>query len=121
MKRSCCLPLAVALAAVLAACSDVTFEGGGPLTIKLIADRTTASVGQNVTFDFDATGSILDGVVVDYGDGVADTMYTSGAMSAHGQFLHAYSAAGTYNAVATVFDAVQGQDSATVAIRITGG
>lgn len=121
MKRRWCLPLAVALAAALAACSNVTFSGGGPLSIKLITDRTTAKVGQNVAFDFDASGSVLDGVVVAYGDGVADTLFASGAMSAHGQFLHPYTAVGTYTAVATVYDAVQGQDSAKVAIQVTGG
>ncbi len=39
---------AAALAAVVGAvaCSDITFEGGGPITLTLTADRTTAAKGQ---------------------------------------------------------------------------
>ena len=105
---------------VVGACSDVTFEGGGPVSITLISDRTTAKTGQNITFDFDATGSILDGVIIEYGDGVDDTIYTSGAMTAHGQFLHPYGSAGTFVAVGTAYDAVQGQAMDTVVVQITG-
>lgn len=103
------------------ACSDVTVEGGGPVSITLISDRTTATTGQNITFDFDATGTILDGVIVTYGDGLADTVYASGAMGAHGQFLHAYESAGTFAAVGTAYDAIRGQASDTVVVQITGG
>jgi hypothetical protein len=103
------------------ACSEVSFEGGGPVSITLISDRTTATTGQNIAFDVEARGSILDGVIIDFGDGVADTMYTSGAMGAHGQFLHAYESAGTFAAVGTAYDAVRGQASDTVVVQITGG
>ncbi len=112
--------LTVALAAS-AGCSDVTFEGGSPVTISLSADRATASVGENVLFVYDARGSILDGVTVAYGDGVADTAYTSGALSARGEFLHAYGLSGSFTAVGVVYDAVQGSDTATVVIQVTEG
>jgi len=109
---------AVALGAT--ACSEATFEGGAPVRIDLTADRTSAKVGQNITFTFNAYGSILDGVIVAYGDGIADTLYTAGAMSARGQFLHAYENAGTFTAVGTVWDGRQGPASDTLVIQITG-
>jgi hypothetical protein len=121
MSRRATAWAAIALAVAAAACSEVTFEGGGPVSITLNADKTTAKVGQNVLFSFDAVGSILDGVTLDYGDAVADTMYTLGSVTAHGQFLHAYTAAGTYRAIGTAWDARQGPASDTVVIQITGG
>ena len=121
MKKSASVWAAIIAMVAAGACSEVTFEGGGPVKITLISDRTTAKTGQNIAFDFDATGSILDGVIIVYGDGLADTIYTSGAMSAHGQFLHAYQATGTFAAVGTAYDAIRGQAEDTVVVRITGG
>ena len=121
MKKSAVVWTAIIAMVAAGACSEVTFEGGGPLSITLISDRTTAKTGQNIAFDFDATGAILDGVIIDFGDGVADTIYTSGAMGAHGQFLHAYASPGTFAAVGTVYDAVRGQAVDTVVVQITSG
>ena len=74
MKKTAVVWTAV-IAMAAGACSEVSFEGGGPVSITLISDRTTATTGQNIAFDVEARGSILDGVIVDFGDGVADTMY----------------------------------------------
>jgi hypothetical protein len=121
VKKRAAVWTAIGAMVVAGACSSMTFEGGAPLSITLVSDRTAAATGQNIAFDFDAKGSILDGVIVTYGDGLADTLYTSGAMSAHGQFLHPYAAAGTFAAVGTAYDAVQGQAADTVIVTITGG
>ena len=121
MKRNAAVWSAIIAVVVAGACSEVTFEGGGPVSITLISDRATATTGQSIAFDFDAHGSILDGVIITYGDGLADTIYTSGSMTAHGQFLHAYESAGTFAAVGTAYDAVQGQAMDTVVVQITGG
>lgn len=121
MRRRVGVWVAAVALVVMGACREVTFEGGAPVSITLVSDRTTASIGQNITFDFDATGSILDGVIVTYGDGVADTVFTLGAMTAHGQFLYAYAAAGTFTAVGTAHDAIQGPATDTVIVQITGG
>lgn len=113
-----------AIAAVVAgagACSNVTFEGGGPVSIELTADRTTAKTGQDVNFLADAVGAILDGIVLAYGDGEADTLFTSGSQTAHGRFVHAYEATGTFSVVGTVYDGRQGPASDTVVIQVTGG
>jgi hypothetical protein len=115
----------IALAAVVVmaagACTDTTFAEGGPVSIELSADRTTARTGENVTFTFDAKGGVLSGIVVEYGDGKADTMSTSGAQTAQGRFIHAYAAAGTFTAVGTAIDARQGSATDQVVIQVTGG
>ena len=121
MKKTAVVWVAILAMAAAGACSDVSFEGGGPVLVTLISDRTTATTGQNIAFDVEARGSILDGVIIDYGDGVADTMYTLGAMRASRQFLHAYESAGTFAAVGTAYDAIRGQASDTVVVQITGG
>ena len=110
--------LVAALGAV--ACSEITFEGGGPITLTLTADRTTAAKGQDVTFTYDVTGELIEGVTLDFGDGDVDTTFTLSAQSASGRFVHAYSAAGTFTAVGVAHDSRQGPDSARVVIQVTG-
>lgn len=114
---------AAALAAAVwaAACSSITFEGGGPVSLTLTADRTTVAKGQDVTFTYDAVGQLLEGVTLDYGDGDVDTVFTLNAQAASGRFVHAYSAAGTFTAVGVAHDSYQGPDSARVVIQVTGG
>ena len=111
----------VALAVGATACSDLTFEGGGPVSITLTATPTTVATGTDVTFTYDIAGEFLDGVTLDYGDGAADTAYAQGAQSAHGKFVHAYDASGSFTAIGVVYDGRQGPDSATVVIQVTGG
>lgn len=120
MKRIARAVAAVVLAATLGACTDVAFEGGGPLTFDLTADRATARTGQDVTFSFTAKGTALDGIIVDFGDGKADTLQTANATTASGRFVHAYATVGTFTAVGTVWDAQQGPATDQVVIQITG-
>lgn len=86
----------VASVVALLACSEVTVEGGGPLTFSLTADQTTGSVGTELTFRYQAGGTALDGIVVEYGDGTADSVAAFGAQTASGFVTHAFAAAGTY-------------------------
>jgi len=115
------LALALLTVAASAACSDVTFEGGGPLTLTLTADRTSASVDQAVTFDFEVVGSVLVGVIITYGDGDSDTTDTFGAQTANGRFIHAFAEGGSFTVVGTVFDNVQGSAADTVVVQVGGG
>lgn len=102
------------------ACSEVTFEGGGPLSFTLTADRTTAAPGDSITFSYNAVGSIIAGVVMDYGDGTADSLNTSGAQTASGRFVHAFSSAGSYTVVGTLIDNLQGPASDQVVVQVGG-
>lgn len=113
--------MALAVAVGAAACNEITFEGGGPISLTLAVDKTTAAKGQDVTFTYAATGELIEGVTLDFGDGVADTAFTLGAQSASGRFVHAYSAAGTFRAVGVAYDSRQGPDSVQVVIQVTEG
>jgi len=102
------------------ACSDVTFEGGGPVTIQLSADRTSVPAGGSVTFTFEATGTYLNGVVVDYGDGVVDSVSTLGAQTAAGSVSHSFGLPGSYTVVGRAEDGVTGTATAEVVIQVGG-
>jgi len=106
------------LLATLAACSDVTVTGGGPTTLSLTADRTSAVTNEDVTFLYDAAGTSLIRVVLAYGDGTADTVDAFGAVTASGQRSHAYAVSGTYQVEGTAEDAVGGAAADTVTVRI---
>ena len=107
-------------ALVLGGCSEITFEGGGPVTITITPDRTTVPVGGAVTFDVSAKGSILIGVVMTYGDGSSDSLEMAGAQTASGRFVHAFDTPGTYTVVGSLLDSVQGTVTAEVQVVVSG-
>lgn len=114
------LLLAVVALAGLAACSDITFVGGGPVTIKLTANKTAVPAGGSVTFAYDVKGTYIEGVVIEYGDGAADTVYTVGSQTASGTFGHAFELPGSYTVVATAEDSATGVATAEVLITVGG-
>jgi hypothetical protein len=81
----------------LAACLDDSITGTRPLAFSMTASTQTASVGQDITFSYEATGTALQWVVVDYGDGLADTVFTSSnVVEASGTLTHAYDLTGDF-------------------------
>src|SRR5690606_33941274 len=64
MKRS----ILVAAAVVLAACGDFSTTIR-ETDLQLRADRTTAPVGGDIEFRYEAQGRQLNRLVIDYGDG----------------------------------------------------
>jgi hypothetical protein len=109
------------LGAALAACSEVTFSGGEPVSLEIAVDKATAAIGEDVAVSVDARGTSLNGVVVEYGDGVADSLSAFGAVSAQTTFVHRYQEVGTYVVRGRAEDGPTGtaRDSATVVV--TGG
>jgi len=102
------------------ACSSITFEGGRPVTIQLSADRTDVPGGGSVTFTYDVKGTFLSGVVIEYGDGAADTVLTQGAQSASGVVSHAFQLPGSYTVTGRAEDSSTGTATAEVVILVTG-
>lgn len=87
----------LAAAVVLAACLDDDITGTRPLTFNLTASTAAAVVGQDITFDYQATGTALYWVVLDYGDGLADTIRAgNNVVEAAGTLTHAYEIAGDF-------------------------
>ena len=114
------LLLAVFVLAGLAACSDITFVGGGPVTIKLTANKTAVPAGGSVTFAYEVKGTYLEGVIIDYDDGAADTVFTVGSQTASGTFGHAFELPGEYTVIATADDSSTGTATAQVVITVGG-
>ena len=100
-----------------AACDDATLDPL-PLVVSIEPSRATAAPGDTISFLVSAQGGSLVGVAMVFGDGGGDQRATGGARTAQVTFPHAYSVAGVYQASATVTDAVAGDKSASVQVRI---
>ena len=100
-----------------AACTPATLEPN-PLDVGIEVNRTTAAMGDTLSFVVSAQGGALVGVEIDYGDNVLDQYGTSGARTARVTFKHAYSQPGTYTVKAVATDAAAGQKQATIEVRV---
>ena len=95
MKKLCVLAATVAAATV--ACLDDSITGTRPLDFSLTADVATATVGQDVTFLYDAQGTGLRLVRIDWGDGMADSAtFSAATVEGAGDFMHSFGLAGTF-------------------------
>lgn len=88
----------VALATVVTAgCLDDSITGSRPLTMAITVEPETASVNETVTARYTATGTGIYGIVMDWGDGVVDSIQLSGTVvNASGPIEHDYLVAGDY-------------------------
>lgn len=100
-----------------AACDDATVDPL-PLIVSIEPSRATAAPGDTIGFVVSAQGGSLLGVVMAFGDSTGDQLATGGARTARVTFRHAYSAVGVYQASATVTDALAGEKSASVEVRV---
>ena len=92
--------LFVALLLAVSGCLDDNITGTRPLTFSFSASPTTASVGQTITFSYEGTGTFIQGVIVEYGDGAIDSVFTPGSVVEVGGVLdHKYEATGTFQAL----------------------
>lgn len=89
-----------------------------PLQVTLEASRTTATVGQIISFVVTAQGGNLLGVTLDYGNNTADQRSMGGARTARVTFEHSYGAAGSYTVRATVIDVEAGAADAEVSVLV---
>lgn len=112
------------VAVSLGACSDLSVEGGGPLELDVSVDSTVVATGQRVRFDYAAVGTYLSGIVLQYGDGTADTVYAYGSQNSSGSLVHEWSVAGEYVVQGTAYDGSQGTASSapiTMQVNDAGG
>ncbi len=93
-----------AMLALLAAgaCLEEDVTGVRTADIDLVVAQTTVSTGEVVNVTFEAQGTGIARIVIDWGDGQSDTTTFSGPVEAAGDRTHAYAAAGTYILVGTV-------------------
>ena len=112
-------PLLLAILLV-AACTTLDIEAL-PTAITLSVNRTSAPVGQPFEFTYEATGTFLAGVILDYGDGAVDTIRAPGAQRMSGRPQHSFSAAGSFVVTATAVEASDSTASDTETVEVTGG
>jgi hypothetical protein len=118
MTRRLRASLILAAVALGAGCLDDSITGTRPLDVRVTVSPASAAVGETVTASFDATGTGLQGVILDWGDGVLDSLVLSGFAVEAGQDLdHAYSTAGSYTIAARAEDQT-GARTATTAVQI---
>lgn len=103
MRTKLFFGLALAGWAAATACLDDSITGTRPLSIDITVTPATATVDEVVTVRYVVTGTGLAGVIVDWGDGVVDSVpFIGSAVEAEGPVEHQYTAAGTYGILGTV-------------------
>jgi hypothetical protein len=82
-------------------CSSSSADFGGPLSITLTVDRTSGrATVDEFAFHYEASGTELLGVVLDFGDGQVDSLSAQGASRAGAIRIHVYELAGMFSATA---------------------
>ena len=100
-------------------CSTSTADVGKALSIELSVDRTSGVAGVDVfTFRYEASGQDLLGVVLEFGDGQADSLATLGSTTAGATRPHTYVDPGSYSAIARVLEAFGQLLADTVMVRV---
>ncbi len=113
------LLLAGTLLAVVTACSSSSTDAGGPLSITLTVDKTTGVAAVDTfSFHYEATGTDILGVVLEFGDGQADSLSALGAARAGATRTHVYGSAGVFSASARVLEAFGAVRADTVVVEI---
>ncbi len=113
------LVAAAALAvAGTAACSSSSLEIGSELSLELDAPASVP-LADSLVIQYDARGRSLLGLVVEYGDGTADSVAFVGSQSAGGRLAHKYSESGEYRVTGRVQDGVEGTTMADVTVSVT--
>ena len=101
-----------------AGCQEVADEGR-PTALVLSSDRATAAVAEPIDFRYEGQGRSLAGLIVEYGDGSADSVAAHGAQTASGTLTHAFPEAGGFEVTAALLDFAGDTARDTVAVVIT--
>jgi hypothetical protein len=90
--------------------------------MELTVDASTKAVGEDFSFSYDARGTALNRVVVQYGDGNEDSDSTFfGAFQSSemaGVMVHAYDSTGTFTVVGWVEDLAVGSDTVQLTVTV---
>ena len=116
--RTRCAVAALALAGA-GGCQEVA-DQGRPTAVELSSDRATAVVGEPIDFRYAAQGQNIARLIVEYGDGSADSVAGFGAQTASGTLTHAFDVPGGFDVTAALMDFTGDSASDTVVVVITG-
>lgn len=88
---------------VASGCLDDSITGTRPVSLIILVDVQSAAVGESVTVAYDAAGTGIASVVVDWGDGESTPIeFQNRPVEATGAVEHAYLEAGSYTITGTV-------------------
>ena len=122
ISRSRGLFLVGALLAGGMGCSSSSTDVGEPLSITLTVDRTTGLAAVDTfSFHYEATGTDILGVVLEFGDGQEDSLSALGAARAGATRNHVYGSAGVFSASARVLEALGALRADTVVVEVNQG
>jgi hypothetical protein len=99
-------------------CQKGFVEMGKPLAIRVTVDRAEGQVGQELTFVVEATGTQLQQVSIQFGDGGEESLSATGADSATMTVTHSYGSAGTFQVTATAVQISGESASDHIEVRI---
>lgn len=100
------------------ACLDNSITGTRPVTISLDVSPETVMVGEEVTAFYQVTGTGILGVIVNWGDGLFDSVsYSGAAVEAAEPVIHTYADTGSFDIVGTI-EAQNGVLSATAGVVV---
>ena len=93
-----------------------------PTDMNLTVDASTKAVGEDFSFTYDAKGTALNRVVVEFGDGNQESdstffgVFQSSEMA--GVIVHAYDSTGTFTVVGWVEDLAVGADTVQLTVTV---
>ncbi|MDA0329218.1 MAG: hypothetical protein O2958_09445 [Gemmatimonadetes bacterium] len=118
MRRTRIFALLLVAGTGAVACLDDSITGTRPLSMAVTANPQIALVDEVVIVSYQATGTGLLGIIMNWGDGVVDSLTFNGlAVEASGNFEHAYPVAGSFDIVGTA-EAQNGTVSDSTAVQI---
>lgn len=108
--------LLAALGLASSGCLDDSITGTRTLGVELTTTAAAVDTGETLTATVAAMGTGLQGLIVDWGDGVVDSLELTGlAVTVESDFDHDYAAVGAYSVIATAVDQTGSvSDSTTV-------
>ena len=115
------IPLLATLA-VMSCILDGPLDEARETQIILTVDAEVKGVGEDFSFTYDAQGTALNRVVVEFGDGAsqADSTFFGVFQSAEmdGVMIHAYDSTGSYTVLGWVEDLAVGIDSVQLVVTV---
>ena len=115
-RKTTFFALLAAMGLASSGCLDDSITGTRPLGVELTTTAAAVDTGETLTATVSAMGTGLQGLVLDWGDGVVDSLELTGlAVTVESDFDHDYAAAGAYAVIATAVDQTGSvSDSTTV-------
>jgi len=112
--------VAMAFLIWLTACEVGILDESRPLAVEIELLAGNLEVGQELSFQAEATGSQLGLLVIRFGDGAADSLAGRGAQTMRHRVEHTYGEPGTYRVQATVLELAGNNLTDELTIEILG-